>query len=597
MTAAPLRLYRRTGEVIPYLESEVEEFERQVEGVGSGEIDALAFQAFRLRQGVYGQRQPDAQMVRVKIPGGMLTARQLDALGEIAQRFAPLRKGHVTTRENVQYHHVRLEDAAAALRVLGKAGLTSREACANTVRNVVTCPMAGICRDEVFDVTPYLGAYTRRFVRHPLTQNMPRKFKTAFSPCARDCAVTAMHDIGFIAETRREKGELRKGFRIVVGGGTSIMPKLAQTVVEFAPVEEFLRITEAILRIFNRSDELRRNRMMARIKVLIHRIGIEKFRELVQEELREPWAEASFDPTPLLYFDPAETKPRPSRNGQDAQPTVPELAFDRWLASNVIPQRQEGFCAAHVTLPSGDVTDRQFHALARIARRYGNGRARTTAEQNLALRWVRTEALYDLWRALGDIGLGEAGAQEITDVTSCPGTDSCKLGITASMGLGRAIQEGLGAEDLADPLVRKLHIKVSGCPNGCGRHHVANIGFHGASYKGDGVHPVPAYEVFLGGNFEQENGPVRYGDRVPGRVPAKLAPEAVHRILDRYRRERQESELFNDYVLRVGAKSFEPLLANLKEVAPLSDESQDLYMDWERASLYEVQRGEGECAV
>ncbi len=597
MTTAPLKLYRRTGEVIPYLESEVEEFERQVEGLGAGEIDPLAFQAFRLRQGVYGQRQPDVQMIRVKIPGGMLTARQLDALGEIAARFAPLRKGHVTTRENVQYHHVRLEDAATVLRVLGKAGLTSREACGNTVRNVITCPLAGVCRDEAFDVTPYLGAYARWFVRQPLTQSLPRKVKTAFSPCARDCAVTAMHDIGFIAQTRVEGGQVRKGFRIVVGGGTSIMPKLAQTVVEFAPVEEFLRYCEAILRIFNRSDELRRNRMMARIKVLIHRIGIEKFRELVQEELKQPWAEASFDPTPLLYFDPAETEPRPSRNDHDPQPPAPEPAFQRWLSSNVVPQRQEGFCAAHVTLPLGDVTDRQFHALATLARRCANGRARVSAEQNLVLRWVREEALYGLWRGLREIGLGDAGAQEITDVTSCPGTDSCKLGITASMGLGRAIQDGLATEDLADPLVRQMHIKISGCPNGCGRHHVANIGFHGASYKGDGVHPVPAYEVFLGGNFELENGPVRYADRVPGRVPAKLAPEAVHRILDRYRRERQESEPFNDYVLRVGAKSFEPLLAGLKDVAPLSDESQDVYMDWERASLYEVQRGEGECAV
>ncbi|MEK7681573.1 MAG: nitrite/sulfite reductase, partial [Chloroflexota bacterium] len=255
--------------IVPYVPAEADEFQQMAASYQKGEIKDADFTPWRLRRGIYGQRQPDVQMVRVKIPGGILTADALDALGEVAEKYVPLRKGHITTRENIQYHHVLLEHAPDLMRLMGQAGLTTREACGNTVRNVVSCPLGGVCRNEVFDLTPYMVAYTRRFVRHPVTQNMPRKWKTSFSPCASDCANAPMHDLGFIAVVRDENGVRRKGFNMLVGGGTSIMPKYAQTLYEFVPVEDFLRVSEAALRVFNQANDLRKNKAMARVKVLV----------------------------------------------------------------------------------------------------------------------------------------------------------------------------------------------------------------------------------------------------------------------------------------------------------------------------------------
>ncbi|MBI4298564.1 MAG: nitrite/sulfite reductase [Chloroflexi bacterium] len=581
--------------IVTYLPEEIDRLEAEAGRFRAGEVKEETFQAFRLKQGVYGQRQPDAQMVRVKIPGGILTDKQLVALGKLAERYAPLKKGHITTRENVQFHHVKLEDTPAALRLIGRVGLTTREACGNTVRNVITCPLAGVCKDEAFDVVPYLGAYTRHFVRHPVTQAMPRKSKAAFSPCASDCAVTPMHDLGFIARVKEENGALRKGFTILVGGGTSIMPKHAQVLYDFVPVEDYLRVCEAVLRVFNQSDELRKNKMMARIKVLIHRIGIDAFRQKVEEELKQPWAERPIDPTPLLFFDEAETA-IPQHSTSRALPKVLPPEFLHWRETNVVTQRQQGYYAAHVKVPMGDLNPQQFFAVAQISRDYSNSRARITAEQNLLFRWIQEDNLYFLWEELNRLGLGEAGVHEITDITACPGTDSCKLGITNSMGLGRAIRHQLDGMNLDDPLVRGLHVKISGCPNGCGRHHVANIGFHGGSFKGDKEREVPAYEAFVGGNFE--GGDVRYGQRIPVRIAAKKAPEAVKRITDFYQQKRQDGETFNAFVDRVGVKAFAEVLADFnRAVAPLGPGTIQEYMDWERTRLYEVERGEGECAV
>ena len=292
----------RNQSIIEILPEEIDDFEAQVKLFQSGQWDETEFQAFRLKQGIYGQRQPDAQMVRVKVPFGGLSADQMDALGVVSARYAPLNKGHVTTRENVQFHHVKLADTPDFMRLIGDEGLSTREACGNTVRNVTGCPLAGVCADEPFDVTPYAAAYSRYFVRHPYTQALPRKWKTAFSGCEKDCAITAIHDMGFIPKVRGAE----KGFQLLIGGGTSIMPRIADTLYEFVPVDEFLKVTEAAIRIFHRSDELRKNRMKARIKFLIDRIGIDDFRKMVEEELQEEWAQKSFDPTPLLFIEDEE---------------------------------------------------------------------------------------------------------------------------------------------------------------------------------------------------------------------------------------------------------------------------------------------------
>jgi len=580
--------------IIPVIEGELETFENEVKAFRSGERDEIAFQVYRLREGTYGQRQPDSQMVRVKIPAGMVTAHQLEALGDIAEKYAPLGKGHITTRENVQYHHLKLEEAAEAKWRLAQVGLTSREACGNTVRNVITCPRGGICKNETFDVTPYLAAYCRYFVRKPFTQNMPRKWKTSFSPCASDCAVAPMHDLGFVAAITEIDGVPRKGFRMYIGGGTSIMPREAQPLYDFVPVEEYLRVSEAALRVFNASDELRKNRMMARIKVLIDRIGMDAFREKVEAELQQEWAKDPIDPED--YWVPEyEEVPRPleSPNGHHAGEA--DAGFLPWRLTNARPQRQPGYYAAYTKVPSGDLSAAQFYGLARLSRNYGNGVIRFDFEQNLVFRWVAAEKLYPLWQELRGLGLGEAGVHEITDVTSCPGTDSCKLGITASMGAGRALRNTLLEMDVQDPSIKGMHVKISGCPNGCGRHHLASIGFQGAAIKGDGGHQVPSYEVYVGGYFE-DGDDFQYARRVTTKVPAKRAPDAMKRIIRFYEEHREENEPFHRFVNRVGPKAFEPVLEDLKVAGPVA-ENLDLYQDWERVGMYVLERGEGECAV
>ena len=578
----------REERVVEVLPEEIDEFERQVKRFQAGEWNPNDFMAFRLRQGVYGQRQADEQMLRVKVPFGGLTADQLDALGVLAERYAPLNKGHVTTRENFQFHHIQLADTPATMRLLGDVGLSTREACGNTVRNVTGCPLAGVCAEEPFDVTPYAAAYARYFVRHPFTQSLPRKFKTAFSGCERDCAITAIHDMGFIPRIVDGK----RGFKVLTGGGTSIMARIAPTLYEFVPVEEYLKVTEAVIRVFHRSDELRKNRMKARIKFLIDRIGIDEFRPMVEEELKQPWAQRSFDPTPLLFLED-ESLDAPALEGRySSNGHAPD--FQRWLETNVDVQKQEGYRAVTVKLPLGDIQAEQFHQLADLSRKYAGGRARITHQQNLAFRWVPERSLHDLWEEFNRIGLGDSGAHDITDVVACPGTDSCKLGITSSMGLGRAVRTALADVNGSDPLVSQMHVKMSGCPNGCGQHHIADIGFHGAAAKAPGGQ-VPAYELFVGGSYD--NGDTRIGQRVKTKVPAKKVPEAIQRVLGYYREERHDDEPFKEFVARVGAEAFEPLMAEFKDVPELSRDTIDSYMDWDKTVKYKLERGEGECAV
>ncbi|HTE84105.1 MAG TPA: nitrite/sulfite reductase [Dehalococcoidia bacterium] len=576
------------NEIIPVDYAEIDEFAGRVLAFRNEQEDPTEFTRYRLRQGVYGQRQDDAQMMRVKIPGGIVSAEQLEGLGAIA-RYAPLSKGHITTRENVQFHHLKLEGAEEAMRILGPVGLTSREACGNTVRNVITNPSAGVDPTEVFDTTPYLIAYVRYFVRKPFTQDMPRKFKTSFSSTPTDDAVAPFHDLGFVAV--RRGGQI--GFRMHVGGGSSIMPREALPLYEFVLVSEYLRVSEAILRVFNASDELRKNRMMARIKVLVDRIGMDAFREKVEEELKQPWAAEPIDPSPYIDFDYEPVRPEIDE-ALSAPEDGPEV-YRTWLASNVQPQRQRGYAMVEVTVPQGDLNPDQFDALAKLSRRFGNGRSQLSAEQNLLFRWVRLDEVLDLWNELDAIGLSLPGANEITDVVCCPGTDSCKLGITASMGLNRAMRSAIAELPLIDPAVRDLHIKISGCPNGCGRHHLANIGFQGAAVKDKDGKQVPAYEVYVGGEFEK--GTFRFAKRIAEKIPSKRAPEAMKRMVQFYLDGRQGDERFNDFVDRVGPKSFSTVLQDLKEVAGLSVETFDDYFDWERTTPYKLERGEGECAV
>ena len=577
----------KTQGILEILPEEIVDFEKQVARFQAGEWNPNDFMAYRLRQGVYGQRQPESQMMRIKAPFGGINADQMDALGILAEKYAPLGRGHVTTRENFQFHHIPLEVTPEIMRMIGDVGLSTREACGNTVRNVTGSPMAGVNPDEPFDVTPYAAAYARYFVRHPFTQSLPRKFKTSFSDSDEDYAISAIHDMGFIPKMKDGK----KGFKMVTGGGTSIMPRIGQALFEFVPVEEYIKVTEAVIRIFHKTDELRKNRMKARIKFYIDRIGMDEFRTQVEEELKGEWAKKSFDPTPLLFIED-ESKDAPSLKGNYRTGSSKE--FDRWEDSNVRAQKQEGYRVVTVKLPLGDVDASQFHQIAEMSRKYAGGRMRLSHQQNLAFRWVPSDALYEVWETLNEIGLGDPGAHEITDIVSCPGTDSCKLGITSSMGLGSAISEMVESMDTSDPLIRKMHIKMSGCPNGCGQHHIGDIGFHGAAAKGPGGQ-IPAYELFLGGSFD--GGDTRIGQRVKTKIPAKRVPEAIGKILSHYKADRKEGEEFKEYVARVGAESIEPILEEFKNLPELNRDSLQYYMDWTKTVKYQLERGEGECAV
>lgn len=580
------------GRVIPIIAKEFDDFETEAGKFLQGQTEETKFIGFRLKQGVYGQRQPGVNMIRVKVPFGGITPEQLESFAEVVERFAPLNKAHITTRQAIQIHHVPLEDMHELMRIISSSGLSSREGCGNTVRNVTGDPWAGVCEGELFDPTPYVGAYVRYFVRHETTQLMPRKVKTAFTATDEDRAITGIHDIAFIP---RERGG-RRGFEIRVGGGTSIMARVAPTLYEFVGADdgEYLKVSEAVFRIFDRQDWLRENRARARIKVLIDKIGIDEFRKLVEQELEGDWvAQRDFSVDDRLFTvdEEAAAPPVPSSFGS---PNGDLSEFQRFAEANIQPQRQAGFSTVHVKITRGDLTPEQFRGLAAIAREFCGGHARTTAHQNLVLRWVRDESLYDVWKRLGELGLGDPGADRITDVVSCPGTDSCKLGITASMGLNKAIQERLESLAIDDPLVQRIHIKMSGCPNGCSQHHIGNIGFYGASIK-VGEHTLPAYVAHVGGNFE--GGEVKFGTRLKLRLPAKRVPDVVQRWLEFYVEGRNDGEEFNAFAERVGTTAFEDEARELALPADYTDETVDEFVDWNRDRPFVVERGEGECAV
>jgi sulfite reductase (ferredoxin) len=583
------------GDIIPIIEREFDDFDNEAEKFLAGELEETQFIGFRLKQGVYGQRQANVQMVRVKLPFGGVTPEQMDAFASVVEKYAPLNKGHVTTRQNIQIHHVPLRDMESLLREIAEAKLSSREGCGNTVRNVTGDPWAGVAPDEIFDPTAFAGAYVRYFVRHPTTQLMPRKIKTSFTGSDEDRAISGIHDIAFIS---RERDGV-KGFEVRVGGGTSIMARVAPTLYDFVEAEsgEYLEVAEAVFRIFDRQDWLRVNRARARIKVLIDKIGMDAFREQVEEERQGEWvAERDFsaDLVERLRFDEDEEANAPEAPPTAASPNGDRSEFDRFVEGNVQAQRQEGFSAVEVKITRGDLTPEQFRGLGAIMREYTGGYARSTVQQNFVLRWVRDEALYDVWQRLVALGLGEAGAREITDTVSCPGTDSCKLGITSSMGLNRAIKERVESMNITDPLTRRVHIKMSGCPNGCSQHHIANIGFYGASLKVGG-RPMPAYIPHIGGNYE--GGEVIFGTRLKSRLPAKRVPEAVERWIRLYEAERESGEEFNAFAERAGAERFEGEVKDLTLPAEFSLETMQQFIDWNRASPYKVERGEGECAI
>ena len=594
-----LELAKNSQSIIPFMEDEIVRLEEESAAFVAGERENTEFTPFRLKQGVYGQRQADVQMIRVKIPGGIITTEAMDALGDFTEKYAPLGKGHITTRENFQFHHIPLDQCPDALRLLGAAGLSTREACGNVVRNVVGAPTSGVCASEIFDPTPYLAAFVRFAVRHPLTQAFPRKFKSAFTGCDdHDHVAAAIQDLTFVSQIRVEDGVEKRGFKVFVGGGTSIMPRLAKPLYEFLPEEDFLRLTLAIFTVFNNADMLRKNRMMARLKVLIDKIGLDEFKSQVEAELENI---GPLDPKPFMNVEEIMRETPPALAASSANGSNGDGDYAEWRRTNVEAQKQEGYYVVHVKPDRGNISADQFHGLADIMRKHTGGRARTSQEQNLALRFIPEHMLHDVWDALTEIGLAEANAHSISNVVSCPGTDSCKLGITSSMGLAGALKEEIESWDglLQDEGVNDIRIKMSGCPNGCGLHHIANIGFHGAATKGADGEQIPAYEMFLGGNYGDVNvQDSRIGTRIPRvKIPAKSVPGVLKYVVNYYKDNRNDGEKFNQFLDRVGLEELTEVAEKAQQAVADAAPGSDMYVDWERTNQYKLERGEGECAV
>lgn len=606
------------GRIPPHLAEEIDVYETQLALRRQGKIEEKLFAETRLRRGVYGQRYDNGQrhdglrtqkleyastaatkgpntlwdapgMMRIKIPFGGLKAEQMEAIADLSEEYAD-GIAHVTTRQDVQLHFVHIDDTPSLMRRLAAVGVTTREACGNSVRNVTACPLAGVCRDEAFDVTPYARATAHFLLGHPDVQDFGRKFKIAFSGCKEHaCGLTTLHDLGGVARVRRENGVERRGFEFTVGGGLGSVPHQAKLFDPFLPEAELLPMAQAVARVFARLGE-KKNRARARIKFLVARLGIDEFRRLVLEERK------TLPPDPRWTAHLADLRALDERPGRPPTPehgaSQPE-GFDAWRRTNVLPQRQAGYAVAAVTLPLGDLTADQLRTVADLARAYSGDNARTTVEQNLALRWVREADLQALYADLAAIGLGEPGAGTIVDVTACPGTDTCKLGIASSRGLAAELRRRLAAKAFErDQAVKNLRIKVSGCFNACGQHHVADIGFYGVSRKVGG-YTVPHFQVVLGGQWSENA--AAYGLAVAA-VPSKRIPDAVVRLTERYVREREPGTTFQAFVKRVGKAEIRRMLDDLIRV-PSHDVDASYYTDWGDPREFTLgDLGVGECA-
>ncbi len=574
---------------------EIEAFENEVERLNRGEVSTDLFKPFRLQHGIYGQRQPGVQMVRIKIPFGGLNANQLRRIAELADIYAT-GVGHVTTRQDIQLHFAQLKDVGTIMRRLAEVGVTTREACANTVRNVTACHLAGVCPGEVFDVTPYAKTVALHLLRNPLNQSLPRKFKIAFSGCRTDCALTPIHDIGLLA-ARREDGAL--GFRMTVGGGLGSAPRIGQVLREFVPMDELIPTIEAVIKVFDTLGN-RKNRHKARMKFVIDKLGFEEFTRRWEEAYAAMgYARTDHQPIRLLPHqdDPVPlimpTSGKSAGNGNGASGNgqqQPESPCQMWRRTNVIAQKQAGYHAVLLKLPMGDLTSSQMYAVADLAETYSNGNLRTTINQNLIIRWVPENRLEALYGELGQQGLAEPGAELVEDIIACPGTDTCGLGITSSKGVARALAEifppGRVPADLAG-----VDVKISGCHNSCAQHHIATIGLHGVG-KRIGDHVAPFYELHLGGRV---NGTAKIG-QMTVKLPAKKVPAAISHLLTVYRRDRKDGEGLPAFISRAGKATLKEELIPYTLV-PSFEEDPAFYFDWEAEEEFVLEDlGPGECA-
>jgi sulfite reductase (NADPH) hemoprotein beta-component len=590
-------------------EHDIDEFVETLGKFERGEMPADQWRRFRLVRGTYGQRQDGVQMLRVKAPQGVVSSSQMRAFAGVASRYS---RGfcHITTRQNIQLHFVLLKNVEAAMRELAQEGLTTREACGNSVRNITGCPYAGTSENEIFDPSPYAETLTRYFLRHPLSGVLPRKFKIAFEGCEKDHALTAINDIGW----RARIVDGRKGWKVTVAGGTSILPVTGYVLYEFLPVEQMLEVAEGVIRVFQKYGDYQhpqRNRM----KFIIRAIGWDAFRTHFEEELegfrREGGARLPFDPTEVTGEEAPdwESAVAPTLQHVAAMASTPMRgpgihpgtvrlqpmsdAYLRWMRRNVTRQRQAGYCHVNVRLLLGDFTAGQMRVLADLADAYADGTMRLTIEQNVLFRWVKTESLEPLYQRLAAAGLSSPDALSLSDVVSCPGAESCRLAVTQSRGLGRVLTEYFGARPEMVDLVPSGGIRISGCPNGCGQHHIGSLGFQGSVRKVGGK-AVPQYFVLVGGGVTDAG--AHFG-KVVAKVPARRIVEAAGRLVDLYREQREsDSEDLGAFYRRIQPSVAAERLKDLVELNA-NDTTPDDFIDLGESQAFDPVVMDGECSA
>jgi sulfite reductase (NADPH) hemoprotein beta-component len=561
-------------------EEDVDLFVSKLEAFESGALSPDDWRAFRLLNGTYGQRQDGVMMIRAKLPGGILTPHAMEALADVAERYTPGKKGHVTTRQNVQFHFIPMAETPDALRRLAEAGITTKEACGNSVRNWTCCPMAGVSKDEPFDVTPYLEALARHLLRGPYSSTLPRKFKPSIGGCCgTDCSQAFINDLGLLARVK----DGVHGFEVVAAGGLSTLRRSALVLEEFVPAGEALDVADALVRVFHKIGN-RTNKAKARLKWAVDKIGVEAFKA---EYFAERAAIRAAGGTPLVL----PPQPEPPRYQKGLPQLAPPLdGYEAWAKDSVRPQKQDGFSAVTIRLVLGDASVAQWRALARLAISFGEGEMRATNEQNLLLRYVPSWKLPLLHKELVAIGLAKAGAKTVHDVTSCPGASSCKIAVTASRGLASLLTEALDARPDLVAAAPELDIKISGCPNGCGQHYIGGIGFQGGMRKVAG-RAVPQYLVYLGGGITAKG--ADFGKLV-AKVPARRAPLALVKLLELYVAEGQGRG--HSFWKTVPADKLKATLGDLVDLADADAKDED-FIDLGETSAFEVVAGEGECAA
>lgn len=571
--------------ISPEVRDEILELHGKITAFREGTLHEDKFRAFRLTRGVYGQRQEGVQMVRIKLPFGRVTPEQIVKIADVSDKYAA-HNLHLTTRQDIQIHFVKLDNAPKVWAELAEVGVTMREACGNTVRNITASSMAGVDPREPFDVSPYTYEHFRYFLRNPVCQDMGRKFKVSFSSSEEDTAFGFMHDVGFIPKVKYDNGEEQRGFKVFVGGGLGAQPFKAFVVEEFLPEDQTIPFTEAVIRVFDRYGE-RTKRNKARLKYLIANIGIEAFMKLVEGERkalktksytinRNILPEAKPSQEPFHIVEPHDLK-----------------KFDAFVKTNVFEQKQKGFYGVNIKVLLGDMPTDTAREFAAIIKKYASDDIRITVNQGFLLKFVSKEALPALFNELDKLGLAEPGFDSTADITACPGTDTCNLAIASSTGVSQVLERMI-KDEFPDLIFNKnIKIKISGCMNACGQHTIANIGFHGMSIK-NGAYVLPAMQLLLGGGMEPD-GSGTIADKVI-KLPTKRCPDAVRLLLNDYEDNSQDGEYFNNYYRRQIAADKMYFYKMLKPLADLTTISELDYIDWGHSEKYVTEVGVGECA-